>query len=51
MNICANWYSIKITEIHDMVKNLVDLYKHSSRSAIIGHELVEGGGGGGGGGS
>jgi hypothetical protein len=34
--------TIKITEIHDMVKNLVDLYKHSSRSAIIGHELVEG---------
>ena len=35
--------SIKISEIHDMVKNLVDLYEHS-RSAIIGHDLVEGGG-------
>ena len=35
--------TIKITEIHDMVKNLVDLYEHN-RSAIIRHELVQGGG-------
>ena len=32
----------KIAEIHDMINSLLNPHKHSSSSAIVGQELVEG---------